>query len=129
MLIRGALPEKEIAHLGAQLAAGLVAAHDQRVVHCDLKPRNLRVTTDGRLKILDFGIASCSSPAIESVASDSTPDSSSGRLGAAGTLPWMSPDRYGTSPSMPEVISMPPARRSTRWRLVKGHSEKRHDPV
>ncbi len=93
MLEKGALAEKDIAHLGAQLAAGLVAAHEQRVLHCDLKPRNLRVTADGRLKILDFGIAKLLKPTIESAASDSTPDSSSGRLGAGGTSPYMSPEQ------------------------------------
>ncbi|MEE8202019.1 MAG: serine/threonine-protein kinase, partial [Candidatus Acidoferrales bacterium] len=44
----GPLGEKEISRLGAQLAEGLTAAHERRVVHRDLKPANLRVTPDGR---------------------------------------------------------------------------------
>lgn len=98
MLGSGPLLEKEVARLGAQLASGLAAAHSQGVIHRDLKPGNLRVTSDRWLKILDFGIAKVTKPPGGSVG-DSTTVSSSGDLAVVGTLPYMAPEQLRSQPA------------------------------
>jgi eukaryotic-like serine/threonine-protein kinase len=85
----GPLPEKEVLRLGLQLAEGLAVAHDHGVVHRDLKPGNLRVTSDGRLKILDFGLAKLWRP----VTASATTESLSETQAMAGTLPYMAPEQ------------------------------------
>ncbi len=88
-LAAGSLPEKELIHLGRQMAEGLAAAHEQGVVHRDLKPGNLRRTPDGRLKILDFGLAMLLRRPAEADLTASLSDSGV----AAGTLPYMAPEQ------------------------------------
>ncbi len=83
------LAEKEVIALGVQLAEALAAAHAEGVVHRDLKPGNLRVTGDGRLKILDFGLAKLWLPVMPSAATESIDQT----LAMAGTLPYMAPEQ------------------------------------
>jgi eukaryotic-like serine/threonine-protein kinase len=88
-LAAGPLPEKEVACLGGQLADGLAAAHERGVIHRDLKPGNLRLTADGRLKILDFGLAKLVQP----VGGDAETASLTETRALAGTLPYMAPEQ------------------------------------
>jgi serine/threonine-protein kinase len=98
-LAQGPLPEKEIARLGVQLANGLAGAHSHGVVHCDLKPGNLRITLDGRLKILDFGIAKTLRVSRETSKHDVTTDSTTGDKALMGTLPYMAPEQLRSEPA------------------------------
>jgi serine/threonine-protein kinase len=84
----GPLGERDVIHVGIQVAQGLVVAHQNNVVHRDLKPSNLRLTPDGRAKILDFGVAQLHDPAAEFGATQSTTSSP-----GAGTVPYMAPEQ------------------------------------
>ena len=89
-LIDGPLSEREIQRLGVQFAAGLAAAHGQGVIHRDLKPANLFVTPDGRLKILDFGLAKLRHL---DLSPDITQSLETTAAAISGTVPYMSPEQ------------------------------------
>jgi len=90
-----ALPVRRAVEYGLQAACGLAAAHDKGIVHRDLKPENLFVTNDGRLKILDFGLAKLlPSPVGASRPRDAptvTLDTDPGTV--MGTVAYMSPEQ------------------------------------
>ena len=67
----GPLAPRKALDYGAQMARGLAAAHEKGIIHRDVKPENIFLTRDGRLKILDFGLAKVSSELTFS-ANDST---------------------------------------------------------
>lgn len=82
------LQVKEIRRLGLQLVEALASAHEHGVVHRDLKSANIMITHDGRLKILDFGLAKL----VQSIGGNVT-QSSTGTGSAAGTVPYMAPEQ------------------------------------
>jgi serine/threonine protein kinase len=93
LLQRGPLPIRKTIDYAVQIAHGLAAAHEPGIVHRDLKPENLFVTKDGRIKILDFGLAKLMQPQPE-------PDSNAPTLTrntdpgiVMGTAGYMSPEQ------------------------------------
>jgi serine/threonine protein kinase/tetratricopeptide (TPR) repeat protein len=86
---RAPLAETDILKLGAQLAEGLAAAHARGILHRDLKPGNLRLTSDGRLKILDFGLAA----PLPAVPDSTTTETATSVPAFSGTVPYMAPEQ------------------------------------
>ena len=90
---RGRLAVHKAIDYGVQIAHGLAAAHEKGIVHRDLKPENLFVTKDGRVKILDFGLAKLTQP--QSGSEHSAPaQTEATEVGVVmGTVGYMSPEQ------------------------------------
>jgi len=94
-----ALTQRKAMDYGLQLAKGLAAAHEKGIVHRDIKPENIFITDDGRVKILDFGLAKL-------VPHKETPQSTTEVLGQVhtdpgtlmGTIAYMSPEQVKGEP-------------------------------
>jgi hypothetical protein len=92
----GPIPPRQATELAIQMAQGLAAAHEKGVIHRDLKPDNLWITREGRLKILDFGLAKQTEVAPDPNAGILTqsiagPQTEVGMI--MGTLGYMSPEQ------------------------------------
>jgi serine/threonine protein kinase len=89
----GPLAVRKASEFAEQIARGLAAAHDKGIVHRDLKPENIFVTRDGRVKILDFGLAKLTRPE-GTVSSDAATLASQTEPGVVlGTVGYMSPEQ------------------------------------
>ena len=97
------LPFKQVLHVAVQIAEALAEAHAQGIVHRDLKPQNVMIGPDGRLKVLDFGVAKFLELAPESEdtihQTASTELTHHGRI--IGTPAYMSPEQAQGGPGLP----------------------------
>ena len=92
-LNRGPMPQRKVIDYGVQVARALGAAHDKGIVHRDLKPENLFVTKDGRVKILDFGLAKLTQRVSEPDSNAPTITSLTEPGAIMGTVGYMSPEQ------------------------------------
>jgi Tol biopolymer transport system component len=88
----GPLPARKAVDYGRQLGEGLAAAHDKHIVHRDLKPDNLFITNEGRLKILDFGVAKLTTGA-DAEAIDGRAHTETDVGAVVGSSGYMSPEQ------------------------------------
>jgi eukaryotic-like serine/threonine-protein kinase len=98
MIVAGGMTMRRLLDIAVQVADGLAAAHAAGLVHRDLKPDNIMVLRDGRVKILDFGLAIMMQRASEEADTISQPRGQTDTAGTAegvlaGTVPYMSPEQ------------------------------------
>lgn len=98
---RGALPQGEASRVAAQIALALEAAHAREVIHQDLKPANVMLTPDGRVKVLDFGLARRGEAGVP-------PGPSGERVERSGTPGYMSPEQilWGRADERSDVFAL-----------------------
>ena len=107
-LNEGALPPRKATEYLLQITQGLAAAHEKRIVHRDLKPENLFITRDGRVKILDFGLAKLLRSASPDAGTLSLPAPATATGAVLGTVGYMAPEqiRHGPVDHRADIFSM-----------------------
>jgi serine/threonine protein kinase/Tol biopolymer transport system component len=92
---RGALPVEDVLNIAKQIGEALEAAHEKGVVHRDLKPANIKITPEGKVKVLDFGLAKALETPSSNATVSNSPTMLSGTMGGmiVGTAAYMSPEQ------------------------------------
>ncbi|MHC4176456.1 MAG: protein kinase domain-containing protein, partial [Planctomycetota bacterium] len=97
-----ALPWRKAVEIGLAIADGLAAAHAKRIIHRDLKPENISLTSDGQVKILDFGLARTEAPLSAQAEGPETKSYTPGQTEPGrvmGTVGYMSPEQVRGQPA------------------------------
>ena len=94
-IARGPIPVEEAVAIAKQICEALETAHEKGVIHRDLKPANIKITPDGNVKVLDFGLAKALERAPVSSTMSNSPTILSAATGAmiVGTAAYMSPEQ------------------------------------
>jgi serine/threonine-protein kinase len=92
-LVAGPLPGSEVVRIACQVAAALETVHDKGLIHRDLKPANIKLTPDGVVKVLDFGLAKSTGGIDESHSGLLTATVKTREGVIAGTVAYMSPEQ------------------------------------
>jgi len=92
-ILESGMPWQKVVEVGAAIADGLAAAHGKGIVHRDLKPENVFITSDGRVKILDFGLARVKEPIHEEAETATMTPAGTVAGTVMGTLGYMSPEQ------------------------------------
>src|SRR5579863_10608744 len=99
LLVPGLLPIRKVIEIAAQVAEGLAKAHEAGIAHRDLKPDNLMISSDGFVKILDFGLAKVTAPVAEHQQQTRTISGWQTQPGVlVGTVQYMSPEQASGAP-------------------------------
>ena len=101
-IAQGPVPVEEALKITLQIAEGLEAAHEKGVIHRDLKPANIKITPDGQVKILDFGLAKALEAEIPASSLSQSPTLTNAATQAGvilGTAAYMSPEQARGKPT------------------------------